>query len=532
IIPAVAGMMGMKPTHFILVNVLSALLWAPAYLLPGMAFGTSLAIAGQVAGRLAILLLALLLVLWLAFWLVRRVYRFLQPRAAMLAMKLLGWGQNHPLLGRLSNALLDPQVPPPQALFILALLLLGGAWLAFSLVIYAGPYAQLSRIDQGIAHLFSSLRTPWGDHLMVFLSQLGDAPIIISLAAVIVGLLAWQRRWRELRYWLAALAFTAAELLFLRQIGSLGEGAHHAPLVQSVIVYGFLAVFASQELRPQWRWLPYAWAVLLMCAIALARLYLGAIRLSDLLGDLGLGGAWLIVLGIAYHRHLGEHRAIPYLPLTIILTLTAASGWYTAFSHDKALQRHALQPTVQRLQVNDWWQDAWRYLPAFRIDLGGDFEQPLNMQWAGDLETLHTLLEARSWREPPPLSVTSALHWLLPDSALASLPMLPQLHEGRHQSLLLVRPLGGRQQLVLRLWPADVVLRPDGIPLWIGTVARLDVRRIGFFTLPVTGTDFDAPLDLLEEDVSMLPRRRARRSLRVTPELQWRGEVLLLREPG
>ncbi len=529
IIPAVAGMMGMKPARFVLVNVISALLWAPAYLLPGMAFGTSLAIAGQVAGRLAILLVALLLILWLAFWLVRRAYRAIQPRAAALAMKLLAWGHNHPLLGRLSNALLDPQVAPPQALFILALLLLGGAWLAFSLVIYAGPYAQLSRIDEGIAHLFSALRTPWGDHLMVFLSQLGDAPVIISLATVILGLLAWQRRWRELRYWLAALAFTAAELLFLRQIGSLGAGAPHAPMVQSVIIYGFLAVFVSQELRPQWRWLPYAWTALLLCAIALARLYLDAIRLSDLVGDLGLGGAWLIVLGIAYHRHLGEHRAIPYLPLTIILTLTAASGWHTAFSHEEALRRHTLQATVQMLQESAWWQDGWRHLPAFRIDLGGDFEQPLNVQWAGSLNVLRDLLLKRGWQEPPPLSVTSALHWLLPDSPLASLPVLPQLHEGHHENLLLVRPLDENRQLVLRLWPADVLLQPARIPLWIGTAARLEARRIGFFTLPVTGTDFDAPLTLLERDLTVLPRRYVQRPLSVAPELQWQGKVLLLR---
>lgn len=42
VIPVVAGMMGMPARHFYIVNILSALLWAPAYLLPGYLVGASL----------------------------------------------------------------------------------------------------------------------------------------------------------------------------------------------------------------------------------------------------------------------------------------------------------------------------------------------------------------------------------------------------------------------------------------------------------------------------------------------------------
>ncbi len=529
IIPAVAGMMGMRPFRFAVVNVVSALLWAPAYLLPGVAFGSSLALAGQVAGRLAILLVGLLLALWFVFWLVRRLYRSIQPRAAVFAAELLHWGRNHPLLGRLTNALLDPATPPLRALLVLALLLLGGAWLLFALTLYAGLYARFDLIDENVYHLFSNLRTPWGDHLMVFLSQLGDAVVMVTVAVVTLVLLGWQRRWREMRYWLAALTFTVAELLFLQQIGSFGNEAPHAPMVQSVILYGFLAVFLSQALPPQRRWLPYAWAVLLISAIALARLYLGAIRVSDLLGDLGLGGAWVILLGIAYNRHVATRRAISHLPPVLLLTLTAVGGWQMAFSHEEALRRHALQAVIQPMQAQAWWTHGWRTLPAFRIDLGGDYEQPLNVQWAGELDPLHALLQARGWREPPPLDFVSSLYWLLTDTPLADLPVLPQLHEGHHESLLLVRPLTDSQQLVLRLWPADIHLYPGAVPLWVGTVARLEARRIGFFTLPVTSTEFDNPLRLLEQDLRQLPRRRAQRSLVIPEGLQWQGQVLLLK---
>ena len=40
-IPTVAGMMDMTWRNFMVANVVSAVLWAPAYLIPGMAFGAS-----------------------------------------------------------------------------------------------------------------------------------------------------------------------------------------------------------------------------------------------------------------------------------------------------------------------------------------------------------------------------------------------------------------------------------------------------------------------------------------------------------
>ncbi len=39
IVPLVAGLMRMPPGRFFTANVLSALIWAPAYLAPGMLFG-------------------------------------------------------------------------------------------------------------------------------------------------------------------------------------------------------------------------------------------------------------------------------------------------------------------------------------------------------------------------------------------------------------------------------------------------------------------------------------------------------------
>ena len=63
-IPTVAGMMDMTWRNFMIANVVSAILWSPAYLIPGMAFGASLDIASRVAGRLAALILIVAVLLW------------------------------------------------------------------------------------------------------------------------------------------------------------------------------------------------------------------------------------------------------------------------------------------------------------------------------------------------------------------------------------------------------------------------------------------------------------------------------------
>jgi membrane protein DedA with SNARE-associated domain len=66
-------MLDMHPAAFYAVNVLSAFGWAPAYLLPGMAFGAALALADVVAARLAVLLALFGALTWLVLWFIRVV---------------------------------------------------------------------------------------------------------------------------------------------------------------------------------------------------------------------------------------------------------------------------------------------------------------------------------------------------------------------------------------------------------------------------------------------------------------------------
>ncbi|HEY9100105.1 MAG TPA: VTT domain-containing protein [Thiobacillus sp.] len=554
IVPVVAGMLGMRPATFYAVNVLSALAWAPAYLLPGMAFGASLALAGAVAARLAVLLVLLVAVIWFILWIMRWLFQVLPPRAAQMTQWLLAWGSRHPRVNNVIGGVLDPAQPEAKALLVLGTLLTGSAWLFLGVLEDVVTGDPLVRADESLYRLLQRLRTPWGDQVMVFLTELGDGVVIALVAAAVLAWLLWRRCWRAAAYWAAAVGFgqfatTVLKVVLQRprpltaQYDALSAYAFpsgHATM--SMVTYGFLAVLVARNLSPPRRWFPYALAALLISTIALSRLYLGAHWLSDVLGGLSLGLAWVCLLAIAYYRHRAPTLLPTGLPHVTLLAFVLAAGWHVTFQYSTDFQRYAApQIAARHLDLESWWRGQWRSLPAYRLDLEGEFEQPLNVQWAGTLTPVREKLAAQGWRESVPLSATSALRWLLPAPALAELPMLPQVHDGRHELLVMIRPLdaGGPQgkttvdrQLVLRLWSTDVVVDPGGIPLWVGSVSFQGPGRLPFLSLPSIADGYDTPLALLERSLDGSGWRMVQRmpAPGTTEEkYRWSGSVLLVR---
>jgi membrane protein DedA with SNARE-associated domain len=72
IIPVIAGMMNMPPARFTIANVLSAIGWAPAYMMPGIIFGAlSMQLAPQAGSRFLMFAVAVLLALWCLYYLLK-----------------------------------------------------------------------------------------------------------------------------------------------------------------------------------------------------------------------------------------------------------------------------------------------------------------------------------------------------------------------------------------------------------------------------------------------------------------------------
>jgi membrane protein DedA with SNARE-associated domain/membrane-associated phospholipid phosphatase len=519
VVPLVAGMMGMTPARFLFANILSALAWAPAYLLPGMAFGASLELAAEVAWRLVALLLLLAGVIWLAAWLVHRLFDLLHPHASALVEGMLRWSGGHPLLGQIANALADPRHPEAKGLSLLATLLtlaMGLFALLLGAVLQGGA---LAGVDHWITLGLQSLRGPWADHLMLHLARLGDGGVLTLLALVLAALCAWRGNLHTAFYWLAALAFCLL-VPFLLKLGlqvprpelvamppdSYAFPSGHA--LRATVIFGLLAVLLARPLSERWRWLPYSLATLPILGVGLSRVYLGVHWPSDVLGGIALGLVWVAALGLAIHRHTFLDVRWRGLALVALVTLGVGWGWATAAHHAEEVASHAPRVTLRSLPAEQWRQQGGRELPTTLADLRRSNRRSLDIQYAGSLERLATALQEAGWRPAPTLGWDKLLRLLSPTLPLHELPVLPQVHGGHHEALRLERPLADGRRLVLRLWDAQVELTPEGRPLWIGYAAPQH-RAVIAGMLAYAATD-DNDRATLAKELATIPGGRLR----------------------
>ncbi|MCB1857551.1 MAG: VTT domain-containing protein [Gammaproteobacteria bacterium] len=513
VIPLVAGMLGMSPWRFVLANVVSALAWAPAYLVPGMVFGASLELAAEVAFRLVILLLLLAGSIWLVSWLIHRVFLLLQPYTTRMVRGILRWGDRHPYWRGIAAALADPRHPEARGLSILATLLVFASAL-FTLIVGWGLHSgETSSVNYLVHEGLQTLRTPWTDHLFVFVSSLADLETIAALWISIGLLLLGRGRRHTLVYWMAAAGFAvlAGPLLVYLQpprpdllsaqdtaISTL-FGDH---TLWATVIYGFASVMIARSMPPPRRWIPYTVAGLLIGGIAFSRLYLGVNWLSDVLGSFTLGLIWISALGIAYSRHTEPESNLWPLTSTAALAVTAMLAIHGLLLHATRFETYQPPVHTQAMESRDWWETGWSRLPAERLDTMNRQDHRLTIQYAGPLPVIRSVLERAGWRLASQAKWENLLKLLSPGLDLQQLPVLPQIHDGAHEVMLLEKPLPGDRRLVFRLWSANTTLRPQGLPLWVGLVSeQRKVDVLGLITFGATLVTDPLPLAELIADL-------------------------------
>ncbi len=553
VIPAVAGMLGMPPTRFYAANILSALGWAPTYILPGVVFGASLGLAGAVATRLALILMLLLILVWGGIWIVSRSLIWLLPRAEQGLGQLQSWAGSTPsartgsLRGMVAS-LLDPARPESRALLVFAAVLIAAAWMFFGIIEDVLTGDPLVVVDNTLYQVLQGLRTPFGDSVMIALTQLGDAAVTLPVVTAVLLWLVWKRAWRPAVYWLAAVSFGAALTVILKAgfglprplpmyDGSIAFGFPSSHAAMSIVIFGFLAVLTARELSLHGQLAVFSVMALLAGLIAFSRIYLGAHWLSDVLGGLNFGVAWVALLGIAYLRRPAPAIAARGLLAVAAIALLVGAGVHAANQRATDIERYAVRHPSTLIARQDWWNKDWKTLPAWRIDIEGEYEQPLSVQWAGSLEFLRTRLTARGWREALPTTGKRLLLWFDTRRPAMQLPLLPHVHDGRHEALALIYPLKGKpdQRLVLRLWSSGRILQSPRNPIWVGTVTEERINRpLAWFNLPQDGQDFNAPRGVLLESLSGMPTRLVKRDgmpQSASEEIVWDKTVLLVYQP-
>ena len=545
LLPAVAGMLDMPARRFFLFNTTSALLWSPAYILPGVLFGASLGVAAEIAGHLALLLALLVALLWFSWWLVRRLTRTLQPHAQAIQLRVLDSARRHRWLYPLAASLLDPQHPEARGMTVLTFLLLIASWALLSLLPgRLSPESWLGNLDLYLYYHLTSLRGPLGDQLMVFVTGLGNAWVLYGFTLLVGVWLLWQRHWRMTVHWLIVVIAVGLMTELLKQYtgvarppaldtSTLGYSFPSAHAGLSIAVFGFLAVAIARELRSNWHWVPYSSAVFLVVAISFSRLYLGAHWFSDILGGWSLGLAWVALMGIAYRQHPAEKISAGVLAPVALGALVLCAGVYTSlqFNRQMALYKPRSAPEIG-LARDQWQSHEWRDLPVYRDDFAGHHQHPLDIQWLATREQIETWLEARGWHAPRTANSMSLLDLFNSDSGMEKLPVLPQVHRGESQQILLVHASDSPQHLLtLRLWRTEYHLTGGDARLWIGNVSYLTVdERFRVVHFLRTAPDYRDALLEFRPFVAELPHRRVqRRPDALQPSgSQWSGNVLLI----
>ncbi len=482
IVPLVAGMLRMPPRRFYVANITSAIAQTFAFFIPGMIFGASMKLAAEAAVRLVILALLLGCALWLAVSGARRLYRLLAPHASSWLQGLLRWADLHPTMGRVAHALADPEHPDARTLTGLASLLILASFLVGAFTGFTLLGAPDLAVNRSALDLAQSLHTPLGDQVMAGLARLGSPAAILPMVALVYAYLRWRQRIRHTYYWLAAAAFPLVATPLLGVLlrvprPDLGLGLvlpwsfPSGPVLLATSVYGFLAVSLAHELPERFRWVPYGLATLAVTATAAAGLYLGTEWLTDIVGSVALGLAWVAALGLAVRRHSRGETPSRALGAVALISLVASLTTYGWIAGDRDLVRLTPAARVETLTRDDWHAGGWQRLPSRREDISQHDRHPLTLQYAGDPRVLAEALAAAGWAPAELLDWGSAVRLLSPSLPLAQLPVIPQVHDGHHEGLVLARPRGESEREVLRLWSTHFRLA-DGSPLWVGNLSR------------------------------------------------------------
>jgi membrane-associated phospholipid phosphatase len=188
---------------------------------------------------------------------------------------------------------------------VLLVVLVALGWLLAKVVHDDG----IGRADSGLSRWLAGERTPDLNTLTRWTTWLSETITVTVLAVVTVAItaLVW-RQWREPMLVAVAVAgevaiFLAITLLVDRRRPPVSH-LDQAPPTSSfpsghtaaaICLYGALAVLASQRARSALvRGLTLTLAVLIPLAVATARVYRGMHYLTDVVGGILLGGAWLL----------------------------------------------------------------------------------------------------------------------------------------------------------------------------------------------------------------------------------------------
>lgn len=326
VIPLVAGALHMPWQRFLGINILSAIVWAPAYVIPGFLVGSALQTGIELPPHFyAVTGVSVLALLVVYYVLVQfqlglggggRFYRWLEERVARYELSHRFW------------RLYSNQRPARAGEFPLASLMLSvtccGLFLIWEQLVISGA---LDPFNQTVLLWFEQLRHPLIDGPALAATLIGDPLVLVVAAGLSILVLAFRG------YYAAALHIALALALTWTLVWGLKTGldlprpavvnqppasgafpSGHAAGITVLVT--LLASFVAAEFGQRRRWRTYVFLSLPVLPVAVSRLYLEVHWFSDIIGGILLGLAVTGFVRASYSRY--DRTPIPMDALTCL----------------------------------------------------------------------------------------------------------------------------------------------------------------------------------------------------------------------
>lgn len=487
LVPLVAGMLGMKPLQFTVANIISAVGWAPAYMLPGILLGAaSLELPPDIAVHVMLVLLLIALFIILCLWMLYKLLKLFHRQTDQMQNWIWERFQRSRTLSPLTVLLKhhDPAKTHGQLNLAFYFLFTGFLFVCLAATVKYYGAANLT-VNDTLYHLFRGMHTKGLDELMINITLLGQKEIVLPVVIVIFAWLVFWKRWRAAFHALALGILVSGGVFVLKHIlqsprpwgivfspESYSMPSGHTAIATTVFMG--LAFLIASAIRPKFRWPVYTCGLLIALSVGISRMYLGAHWFTDVVSSWLLGASVLMAVIISYERRL-ETRINPVgILLVTLITMSCTYGYY----HHKHFEQLKLDYAqinypVVNVTLNEWWNknDA---LPAYYVSLFGFPSQTINVVWAGDLDQIEATLRKEGWTSPPARDWISTLHRLADVQSTQYLSMVSPQYLDKKPELIMARSAEGMKGLmVLRLWNSNRVLSDSQAPLWVGIIGEI-----------------------------------------------------------